>query len=165
MKYLTTLSALLSLSCTLATAFPSTHTPRTSTTTSSDDCDCPTNGTLPADSSAYVSTSAYYEISAQQPDRHYGPSLTATVTPSDLCFITNLEIPASAAAKTCTLKFLFPTQAQAGQAYTFDGPGHFTFTGYATGVGADDETTYNNQPEAGPSEFPFFSPFSPDFYA
>ena len=31
------------------------------------------------------------------------------------------------------------------------GGGHFTFTGYAFGTGATEQTTYNNQPPAGPS--------------
>ncbi|KAL0261505.1 hypothetical protein SLS55_002935 [Diplodia seriata] len=114
-----------------------------------DDCEeCPVNGTLP---DSYVSASAFYEISEKKPNKHYPPSLRAKVTPNDLCFITNLELPPSASDKVCTLVFLFPTQEQADQSYTFSGPGHFTFTGYATGVGANETTTYNNQPESGPS--------------
>lgn len=139
MKFLPLL-ALLGL--TMASAIP---------TTSNEDCDCPVNGTLPEEGS-YVSTSAFYEISAKKPNKHYPPSLTAKVTPGDLCFITNLELPTTAVGKTCTLKFLFPTKEQAKQWYKFSGPGHFTFTGYATGVGADDTTTYNNQPAPGPSK-------------
>ncbi|EOD47415.1 Ubiquitin 3 binding protein But2 [Neofusicoccum parvum] len=140
MKYLAPLVALLGLS--VASAIPNNY---------DDDCDCPVNGTLPEDPSTYVSTSAFYEISARKPNKHYQPSLTAKVTPGNLCFITNLALPSSAYGKTCTLKFLFPTQKQAKQNYKFEGPGHFTFTGYATGVGADDSTTYNNQPAPGPS--------------
>lgn len=138
MKFLPLL-ALLGL--TMASAIP---------TTSNEDCNCPVNGTLPEEGS-YVSTSAFYEISAKKSNKHYPPSLTAKVTPGDLCFITNLELPTTAVGKTCTLKFLFPTKEQAKQWYKFSGPGHFTFTGYATGVGADDTTTYNNQPAPGPS--------------
>ncbi|OJD33957.1 gpi anchored cell wall protein [Diplodia corticola] len=115
---------------------------------SDDDCECPVNGTL---SPTYVSTNAFYEISEKHPNKHFYPSLRAKVTPNDLCFITNLELPPSASGKTCTLVFLLPTKDQAKQSYSFSGPGHFTFTGYATGVGANDTTTYNNQPAPGPS--------------
>ncbi|KAH7057027.1 ubiquitin 3 binding protein But2 C-terminal domain-containing protein [Macrophomina phaseolina] len=126
----------------MATAIPSDS--------NEEECDCPVNGNLPAEGS-YVSASAFYEISAKKPNKHYAPSLHAKITPNDLCFITNLVLPPSAAGKTCTLKFLFPTKKQAKQRYSFSGPGHFTFTGYATGVGADDTTTYNHQPAPGPS--------------
>lgn len=133
---------------TMATAIPSDS--------NEEECDCPVNGNLPAEGS-YVSASAFYEISAKKPNKHYAPSLHAKITPNDLCFITNLVLPPSAAGKTCTLKFLFPTKKQAKQRYSFSGPGHFTFTGYATGVGADDTTTYNHQPAPGPSKCSLFS--------
>ena len=115
-----------------------------------DDC-CPVGGTL---TPPYVSACGYYESSAKRPDQHFPPSLSPKITPNDLCFITNLELPPSAAGKTCTLKLLLPTQQQAHQWYQFSGPGHFNFTGYATGVGADDTTTYNHQPAPGPSKLP-----------
>lgn len=69
--------------------------------------------------------------------------------------IFNLYVPESAAGKTCTLKFFFPSQNQLRtSSYTYKGPGHFTFTGYAFGSGADADTTWNNQPPAGPSTYP-----------
>lgn len=139
MKFLTLLPL---LGLTAASAIPKNQ--------QDDDC-CPVGGTL---TPPYVAACGYYEISAKRPDQHFPPSLSPKVTPNDLCFITNLELPPSAAGKTCTLKFLLPTQQQAHQWYHFSGPGHFNFTGYATGVGADDTTTFNHQPAPGPSKLP-----------
>lgn len=77
-----------------------------------------------------------------------------------VCTIFNLYVPDTAAGKTCTLKFMFPDRSQLEYSdYTFNDAsgnpateGHFTFTGYAFGTGATDETTWNNQPAAGPSK-------------
>jgi hypothetical protein len=44
-----------------------------------------------------------------------------------------------------------PDRHQAGFNYTFAGLGSFTFTGYDFGVGATENTTFQNKPPAGPS--------------
>jgi len=111
--------------------------------------DCPTNGTLPK--SSYFSVQTMVPVSASQPSVALGSSTTAVITPNDYCTIFNLVVPPSGLNKTCTLQLLMPDREQAGFNYTFAGPGHFTFTGYAFGVGATEQTTFQNQPPAGPS--------------
>jgi hypothetical protein len=90
-------------------------------------------------------------VSATFPNIPFGSTQTPTITPNDFCTIFNLEIPPSAVNKTCTLEFLFPSHTQTLTPYVYIGDGHFTFTGYAFGTGATEQTTYNNQPPPGPS--------------
>ncbi|KAL1639698.1 hypothetical protein SLS58_007596 [Diplodia intermedia] len=113
---------------------------------------CPADGYLPADPASWLFPVGIYPVSASNPDTNYGTVYSPKITPGDFCTIFNLYVPESAAGKTCTLKFLFPAQDQLRtSSYTYEGAGHFTFTGYAFGSGATDETTWNNQPPAGPS--------------
>ncbi|KAF2463251.1 uncharacterized protein BDR25DRAFT_307857 [Lindgomyces ingoldianus] len=116
---------------------------------------CPVNsaqpdGKLPPGS---ISTSLLLPISAKKPNKAFPATTTAVVTPNDKCTIFNLDLPAAATqGKICNLVFDFPSWADAPGQFTFWGPGHFTFTGYAIGVGAvAGQTTYNNQPAPGPS--------------
>jgi hypothetical protein len=90
-------------------------------------------------------------ISKDFPDIPFGSTRTPLITPNDFCTIFNLVIPPSAAGKTCTLEFLFPSHTETRAPYVYFGPGHFTFTGYAFGSGATSQTTYANQPPAGPN--------------
>ncbi|KAF8848477.1 hypothetical protein BDZ45DRAFT_681204 [Acephala macrosclerotiorum] len=87
----------------------------------------------------------------QHPNIAFGPTDFSLITPNDFCSIFNLIIPPTAVGKTCTLEFLFPSHAQTYAPYTYNGGGHFTFTGYAFGSGATPKTTYNTQPPPGPS--------------
>jgi hypothetical protein len=73
--------------------------------------------------------------------------VVTTISPNDFCIIFEGRIPAYTTGATCTLEFLFPSSGP----YFYDGGGHFTFTGYAIGTAPYDNTTYNNQPPAGPS--------------
>jgi len=100
----------------------------------------------------YVKTSAIFPISKKNPDKKYGDSKKAKITPDDFCTIFNLFIPESAHNKTCTLEFLFPSHEDASTHYKFKGEGNFIFKGY-TGYGGEPETTWNNQPPAGPPQF------------
>lgn len=102
-------------------------------------------------------------ISKSQPDKAFGGVSVGIVTPSDKCTIVDLKIPDyidgnSTLLKTCTLSFALPTTDQASpHKLSASGPGHYTFTGYLSGFGADETTTYNKQPVPGPSP-----PFPPD---
>jgi hypothetical protein len=102
-------------------------------------------------------------IAKSEPDTAFGAVTTGVVTPNDFCTIVNLKIPdyidgEPTLLKICTLSLSLPDASQAApHRVEFSGPGHFTFTGYLTGFGADDTTTYNNQPVPGPSP-----PFPPD---
>jgi hypothetical protein len=116
--------------------------------------------TCPSESSfapGAISPYALVPISKSQPDKAFGTVSTGIVTPNDKCTIINLKIPdyidgVPTALKICTLSFAFPTSAQAyPHKLSASGPGHYTFTGYLTGFGADDTTTYNKQPVPGPS--------------
>lgn len=116
---------------------------------------CPANtaqpdGKLPKGT---ISTSALVPISANQPDKAFGNSDWAKITPNDFCTIFNLELdPKTTGDKVCNLVFDFPSLLQAPGLFTFFGSGKFTFTGYAIGVGAEPGvTTYNNPPAPGPS--------------
>jgi hypothetical protein len=93
------------------------------------------------------------QISAKKPNKAFSVSEWAKITPKDFCTIFSLDLPAKAAAgKVCNLVFDFPSFHQAPGLFTFHGPGHFIFTGYAIGVGAvPGVTTYNNQPAPGPN--------------
>ncbi|KAI9712443.1 MAG: hypothetical protein M1820_001656 [Bogoriella megaspora] len=116
-----------------------------------DDCACPVNGTLLPDA---LSPKYNIPISKKLPDIPFGNGSTATVTPNDFCTVFILEIPPSAFNKTCTLEFLFPNSSQTDADYVYNGPGNFVFNGYAYNATADSSTTYNTQPEAGPSPPP-----------
>jgi Ubiquitin 3 binding protein But2 C-terminal domain len=109
---------------------------------------CPSGGTLPK---GYLSPTLMVPFSKNLPNTKFGSTKIPLITPNDFCTVFNLEIPASAVGKTCTLEFLFPNHLQTFAPYVYSGPGHFTFTGYAFGTGATLQTTYNHQPPAGPS--------------
>jgi hypothetical protein len=109
---------------------------------------CPANGNLPPN---YLAPTLMVPVSAKLPNVAFGSTETPLITPNNFCTIFNLVIPPSAAGDTCTLEFLFPDHLQTLSPYTYFGGGHFTFTGYAFGTGATEQTTYNNQPPAGPS--------------
>ncbi|KAK8218497.1 ubiquitin 3 binding protein But2 C-terminal domain-containing protein [Phyllosticta capitalensis] len=123
------------------------------------DLTCPANGLLPEDPNSWLFPVGIYPIAKSTPDTNYGTVYSPKITPNDFCTIFNLYVPDTAAGKTCTLKFMFPDRSQLEYSdYTFNDAsgnpateGHFTFTGYAFGTGATDETTWNNQPAAGPS--------------
>ncbi|KAF2262224.1 hypothetical protein CC78DRAFT_520506 [Lojkania enalia] len=116
--------------------------------------DCPAGSDFPEGA---IAADRLVPISESEPDRKFGIVDTGVVTPGDMCTIVNLFIPdfidgESTLLKTCTLSFAFPTAEQASpHTLEFSGPGHFSFTGYLTGSGADEDTTYNNQPLPGPS--------------
>ncbi|KAH7128740.1 ubiquitin 3 binding protein But2 C-terminal domain-containing protein [Dendryphion nanum] len=146
----TVVATLASLSC-IVLAAPSQISKRNS---------CPSGSTFAIGA---ISPFLLTPISKAQPDKAFGGVSTGVTTPNDLCTIVNLEIPdfidgESTLLKTCTLSFAFPTSQQAAP-HTLEssGPGHFTFTGYLTGFGSDDKTTYNRQPLLGPSP-----PFPPE---
>ncbi|KAF2142684.1 uncharacterized protein K452DRAFT_287099 [Aplosporella prunicola CBS 121167] len=114
---------------------------------------CPTNDYLPAPGS-FVWPQLMVPVSAANPDTAYGTVYSPRITPNDFCTIFNLYLPQSAAGKTCSLEFLFPSQDQLrSSSYVFEGPGHFNFTGFALGAGAELDTTWNKQPPAGSSAF------------
>ncbi|KAH8648280.1 ubiquitin 3 binding protein But2 C-terminal domain-containing protein [Tricladium varicosporioides] len=110
---------------------------------------CPANGNLPA--TGYLSPTLMVPISASSPNIAFGSTQNPIITPNDFCTIFNLVIPGSAVGKKCTLEFLFPSPKQTKSPADYNGPGHFTFTGYAFDSGATLKTTYNNQPPPGPS--------------
>ncbi|KAF1972002.1 hypothetical protein BU23DRAFT_535651 [Bimuria novae-zelandiae CBS 107.79] len=116
---------------------------------------CPTNPFQPSGKLPYgsVSTSALVQISAKQPYKAFPSSSWAKVTPNDYCTIFNLNLdPAATQGKIRSLLFDFPSILQAPLLYKFNGPSHFTFTGYAIGAGAKEGiTTYANKPAAGSS--------------
>jgi len=150
MKILAFFSTLLATTL----AAPTTPAPNNSLTTRTL-VKCPANsvqpsGKLPPNS---VSPSLLLRISAKRPDKAFHSSSWAKITPNDYCTIFNLDLnPAATQGKICNLVFDFPSKLQASFPYTFHGPGHFTFTGYAIGVGAEEGvTTWNNQPAPGPS--------------
>ena len=109
---------------------------------------CPPGGNLPSD---YLAPSLMVLVSAKLPNVKFGKTEIPMITPNDFCTIFNLEIGPDGVDKTCTLEFLFPKFPQTLSWYEFEGPGHFTFTGYAIGAGAQLNTTYANQPAPGPS--------------
>lgn len=109
---------------------------------------CPKGGTLPLN---YIAPTLMVPVSANLPDIAFGSTKTPLITPNNFCTIFNLVIPPSAPGDTCTLEFLFPDYEETSSPYVYHGGGHFTFTGYAFGSGATEETTYNHQPPPGPS--------------
>ncbi|KAF2456909.1 ubiquitin 3 binding protein But2 C-terminal domain-containing protein [Lineolata rhizophorae] len=109
---------------------------------------CPANGTL---APGAIEPSLMVVISASEPDTAFGGTQWPEITPDDKCTIFNLDLPGDAGNSTCTLKFLFPDHTQTSAPYYIDGGMHFTFNGYAPGVGADTSTTYAMQPEDGPN--------------
>jgi hypothetical protein len=109
---------------------------------------CPPGGTLP---DGYLSPTLMVPVSATSPNATFGPTQMPIMTPNDICTIFNLEVPPSAVGKNCTLEFLLPDQNDTFAPYTYNGGGHFTFTGYAFGSGALLNTSFAQQPPAGPS--------------
>lgn len=109
---------------------------------------CPPGGTLPP---GFLSPTLMVRVSASNPNVTFGSTDNPLMTPNDFCTIFNLEVPASAVNKTCTLEFLLPDVQDTSSPYAYSGGGHFTFTGYAFGTGAIENTTYAQQPAAGPS--------------
>jgi hypothetical protein len=115
---------------------------------------CPAKSTFATNA---ISPYALVPISKSQPSKAFGSVSTGIITPNDKCTIVNLKIPdyidgSPTLLKICTLSFAFPTASQASpHKLSASGPGHYTFTGYLTGFGADDTTTYNKQPLLGPS--------------
>lgn len=137
MKNVAVLSALLAV----ATAAPGYNS-------------CPKNGLLPPGA---ISPSKIVPISKKNPDKVYGCTTDAQITKGDMCTIFNLDLPDTFNGQptqnmTCDLIFDFPTAKQSPKSHlSFSGPGHFSFTGYAIGAGATEESTWNNQPAPGPS--------------
>lgn len=83
--------------------------------------ECPATLTKP-----YLVPKQIVPIAASQPDKAFGDTGIALISPGDFCSIFNLYVPASAHNKTCKLKFLFPDQAQLPHSsYFYSGPGHF----------------------------------------
>jgi len=117
---------------------------------------CPAGSQYPVGPGT-ISPYGLVPISKSSPDRAYGYVPVGVVIPGDVCTIVDLKIPDKingelTLLKTCTLSFSFPTAEQAApKKLKFSGPGHFTFTGYLTGFGGDQSTTYNKQPLPGPS--------------
>ncbi|KAI9674929.1 MAG: hypothetical protein M1822_008991 [Bathelium mastoideum] len=148
MKTFALLSTLLTTA--LATPVPDLLDVSASASTSQHS-QCPKNGNLPAGA---LSPSLIVPIARKFPNVAFGPTHDPKITPNDFCTIFNLEIPATAVNKTCTLEFLFPDHHQTSAWYVFDGPGDFVFNGYAYGAGAYPNTTYATQPAAGPSPPP-----------
>ncbi|KAF2102525.1 hypothetical protein NA57DRAFT_71515 [Rhizodiscina lignyota] len=109
---------------------------------------CPVNGTLPP---SYVKPCLMVPVSAKRPTVAFGGTEKPIITPNDFCTIFNLDLPPSAYDKVCQLVFLFPDHHQTPSWYSYHGAGHFSFTGYAVGAGATEQTTYKNQPVAGPN--------------
>ncbi|KAL2074194.1 hypothetical protein VTL71DRAFT_7972 [Oculimacula yallundae] len=112
------------------------------------DSKCPVNGTL---SGEYLNPTLIVPVSKKAPNVAFGSTKVPIITPGDFCTIFNLMIPPTAVGKTCTLEFLFPEMLTSTAPYVYSGGGHFTFTGYAFGTGATEETTFNKQPPPGPS--------------
>lgn len=108
------------------------------------------NGKLPKGS---VSTSVLVPISSKNPKTAYPNSEWAKITPGDFCTVFNLVVDSDATqGKVCNLVFDFPDYLSAPGDFLFFGSGKFTFTGYDINAGAvPGETTYANQPRAGPS--------------
>jgi len=101
--------------------------------------------------STSISPSLIVNVNKRLPNTKFGASPQPIVSPNGFCSIFNLEIPAGSTAKICDLEFVLPDISQTEIPYIAKGEGHYTFTGYAIGAGATEQTTYNNQPAAGPS--------------
>ena len=85
-------------------------------------------------------------VSSQKPHDAHGTSLTGEVSGHDISSIFTFDIPASDAAKTCTLVFLFPLQSQlTTSSFTISGDGQVWFAQLA-GV-ASGTTSYATAPE------------------
>jgi hypothetical protein len=123
--------------------------PRKTTSCPTDNSQCPSGGTLPQES--YISPSLMVIVNKDNPKKAYGSTTKPKITADEYCTIFNLELDQRAYNKTCNLVFDLPNHKQTGTPYTYSGDGTFTFTGYAIGVGANETTTYKNQPAAGPS--------------
>ncbi|GAB7338083.1 hypothetical protein MBLNU457_4449t2 [Dothideomycetes sp. NU457] len=107
--------------------------------------------TVPTPSSCPVNLNGNFEyphlmvpISASSPNTAYGTSYNGNIT-SDVSTIFNFDIPYSDQGKTCSLIFLFPTQAQLEtSSFRISGPGTVDFA--LLEMPAGPMTTYNNAP-------------------
>ncbi|KAI9657308.1 MAG: hypothetical protein M1821_002988 [Bathelium mastoideum] len=109
------------------------------------------NSTCPAYlPSKFLFPNLIVPVSQKKPDTAYGTVYSPKVSPNDFCTIFNLHIPPWAHHKACTLEFLFPRREQLEtSSFTYNGPGHFTFTGFPEGTGARAHTTWNTRPRNG----------------
>lgn len=95
-------------------------------------------------SGAYEYPHLIVPVSSKTPGTAAGTSYNGVVD-STTSSIFNFDIPTSDAGKTCSLIFLFPTQAQlTTSSFTFSGNGGIDFS-MLKGV-ATQSTTYNNAP-------------------
>jgi Ubiquitin 3 binding protein But2 C-terminal domain len=147
MKPITLITSIL-LGCVIANPTPQPWDRKHHNPWKHTDQGCPANGTLQGN---YFGVDGLVPVSSSQPTVEFGFSNSAIINPNDYCTIFNLIVPPSGLGKTCTLEFLLPDTCQAGYNYTFAGAGHFTFTGYAFGTGATEDTTFQNQPPPGSS--------------
>ncbi|KAF1829045.1 hypothetical protein BDW02DRAFT_185708 [Decorospora gaudefroyi] len=138
--------ALFTTLITLSTANPKwnwNHSPK-----------CPTipqiapDGQLPPNT---LSPALLMPISQKKPDKAYGATNTAIVTPHDKCTLTRFDIPASAQNKTCSLTLFLGGCGYGKSNVKQRGPGNIIFQGN-TGVRypVPGETTWNNQPPLAP---------------
>ncbi|ORY15404.1 hypothetical protein BCR34DRAFT_558758 [Clohesyomyces aquaticus] len=152
LQVLTTASKMKSRTVILIAAFCATTVARPSSLTPRETC--PAGSNFPSDA---ISPYMLVPISKSEPDKAFGGVSTGIVTPGDKCTIVDLNVSdyidgEPTLLKICNLYFALPSAEQASpHTLEFSGPGHFTFTGYLTGFGADDSTTYNKQPLLGPS--------------
>lgn len=139
MRFLLTASALAAVVAAVATPFEVELDERVT---------CPPNGTL---AKPYENPSLIVQVSKKNPDKKYGPTKHPKITPNDLCAAINLSLPPKAFGMVCRLSFKIPLKTETPSTYDYAGKGHFQFQGYLSGFGADENTTYNNQPLPGPS--------------
>jgi hypothetical protein len=147
MKIVAALSGFLFSALSFATAIPDGAFPLevvSSRPLEERDHQCPPGGTLPP---GYIAPSMMVRISQNSPDEKFGSTQTPLITPNDFCTIFNLEIPSSGYDSTCTLVFLFPDHDETQSPYSYDGPGHFTFTGYSQFFGNHVQQPTTTRPE------------------
>ncbi|EME39308.1 glycoside hydrolase family 17 protein [Dothistroma septosporum NZE10] len=83
-------------------------------------------------------------VDSQIPEKAYGTSYNGTINPT-VSSIFNFDIPPSAAGKTCSLVFLFPSQKDLQtSAYTFNGKGGIKVSELT--APATEQTTYETIP-------------------
>ncbi|GAB7354853.1 hypothetical protein MBLNU459_g5229t1 [Dothideomycetes sp. NU459] len=98
-------------------------------------------------SGAYQTPHLIVPVNQSAPSTAYGTQYNGIISPS-CSSIFNFDIPASYAGHTCTLIFLFPTQAQLQtSSFTMSGSGGLTFTQLTSP--ASSSTTWNNMPASG----------------
>lgn len=85
-------------------------------------------------------------VDSSKPSKAYTTSFNGTASGS-ISSIFNFDIPASAAGKTCSLDFLFPTQSQLEtSAFSLTGKGEVEFS--ILEAPAKQGTTYDNKPKS-----------------